>query len=106
MTKQSLRTKLVPALLTAGIATLVTGCVFGLQGFDDNGDGFLAGAVPGVEGIQRTLGVIQDDVADIRDTTGRIEVKTEEIADTTERVEKVEVARAGRHVARHLDAEP
>lgn len=74
------RVKLNPVLIQSLIATIVTGFVFGLQSFTEGDNGVLAVYIPGIEKMQASLGLIEQDIADIKSDTGIIKQTTKEIS--------------------------
>ncbi|WP_172201433.1 hypothetical protein [Campylobacter sp. RM16188] len=76
----SLREKVLPVIVFSVFSALATGAMYGLQKIDDQGEdkGFLAASIPIFEDMQKTLGIISQDISEIKKDTADIKtsVKT------------------------------
>ena len=85
--RSTLQEKIAPALVISITLFIVSGLFFALQGGtekDSKDYGVLASQIPAIKIYQSFLGLIQEDVAEIR-------ISTENIDKTTARTEQVEI---------------
>jgi hypothetical protein len=78
----------VPGSLLTLVIGLMAGAVLALQSSSDEADdrGFVAANVPAIASLQETMGLIQKDVAEIKENTVRIEEKTDKVLASVENI--------------------
>lgn len=84
---KSARTWALPATVFTSIMALISGVVVGLQGTGETEErGIVATKIPAIASLQESLGLIQKDVAEIKETTARIETKTDQVIKGVEEI--------------------
>jgi hypothetical protein len=90
---QSLRARLLPPLFLAGSLLIFSGIVLVFQTEESEAKGVLATKVPLIAELQQSLGLIQKDLAEIKETTrktsaavARVEENTQNIAETNKQI--------------------
>lgn len=81
----------LPIILLAFFLGLFSGIVLALQNSGEEAEerGFIAANVPAIAKFQETLGLIQQDIAEIKDTTVRIEAKTDQVLESVTSLTKL-----------------
>ncbi len=87
------RSQLTPILLLSVSALIISGLMLALQTKESEAKGVLASNIQGIEALQSALGLIQKDVAEIKETTkktaegvARLEAKSDQAAKATESI--------------------
>lgn len=83
---RTFRRQLMPPLIAAAAFMLFSGVLMLLQTDETQDKGVLASYIPAVESLQTSLGVIQKDIADIKQTTQKIAETTQTIARSNEKI--------------------
>jgi hypothetical protein len=90
---QSLRARLLPPLFLTGSLLIFSGIMLGFQTEESEAKGVLATKVPFIAELQQSLGLIQKDLAEIKETTrktsaavARVEENTQSIAQTSKQI--------------------
>ncbi|MDO5045488.1 tetratricopeptide repeat protein [Campylobacter sp.] len=86
----NLREKVLPVIVFSVFSVLATGAMYGLQKIDDQAgeQGFLAAYVPIFEDIQKSLGILQEDISAIKISTQKIKQDTAEIKTSVKTVDE------------------
>lgn len=105
LVKSSLRTKVAPAFLFSMSMMVFSGSLYALQSEKDEQSGVLSKIIPGIEALQSSLGLIQEDVAAIKKSTKKIEKTTARTEKMVKQVKKniKETTAATRKVAEAVE---
>jgi hypothetical protein len=100
------RRRLTPLLVLCAAFFIFSGGLLLLHTKETEAKGVLAAKIPAIEGLQASLGIIQKDIAEIKETTqrtaegvARIEMSTQKTADATGNI-----AKSADRIAGSLDA--
>ena len=85
---KSLQTKIIPAFLCSFFIMFFSGIFYFFQGEQKQQKGFLAETIPLFSNIQASIGLLQDDISQIKKTTEKIEGTTEQIVTKLDEMQK------------------
>ncbi len=97
--KKALRSKMIPAFMISLSLMVVSGAMYLLQTDETKESGVLSSAIPGIKGLQSSMGIIQKDLSEIKESTKRIEESSARTAENTK-----ETAEATKKIAGSIDA--
>ena len=86
--KSSLREKAAPVLVISIGVIITSGALYGLQGTEEENPGVFASNFPAFQTLQSSLGIIQEDISEIKQSTKNIEKTTARTAKIVKQVEQ------------------